>query len=68
MRGISYRFVLEHVCPLPAEHSADKAAAAAVARLPHDLLDRRSSLGLFQDGGVGVLAPEVALVLDARRP
>jgi hypothetical protein len=36
-----------------------------MSREAHDLLDRGSFLSLLENGGVGVLAPQIAFILDA---
>jgi hypothetical protein len=53
----------EDIRPLTSQHPADE--AAAMSRAAHDLLDRGSLLSLLENGGVGVLAPQIAFILDA---
>ena len=53
----------EHVAALTAQHPPDQ--PAAVPGPPDDLLDGHAGPGLFQHHGIGVLSPQVALVLDA---
>ncbi len=53
----------EHVAALPAQHLADD--LAAVAQSTDDLSDGYAGLEQGSDGHVGLLAPQVALVLDA---
>ena len=54
----------EQVRSLATHHLADE--AAAVAGAAHDLLDRHAVGLQAQDGGVGLLAAQIALVLDPR--
>lgn len=53
----------EDVRTLTAHYLADQ--PAAVPGAPHDLLERDPILGQRQDGGVRLLAPEIALALQA---
>lgn len=53
----------EHVAALTSQDLSYQ--AAAVAGATDDLLDRHAVLGQSEDSGVGVLAAQVALVLDA---
>jgi hypothetical protein len=50
----------EHTGPLTAKNLPDQ--TMAMPGFPHDLLDGHAGCRLFQNRGVGILAPEVALV------
>lgn len=55
----------EDIMAFAADHLSHQ--PPAVARLAHDLLDRRSTFRQAQDGRVGLLAPEIALILETLR-
>jgi hypothetical protein len=55
----------EDIMAFAADHLSHQ--LPAVTGLAHDLLDRRSAFRQAQDGRVGLLAAEIALILETLR-